>query len=474
MPVAGETAGAFGVAAVPVFAGPSASVRERVLRIRGRTSLAADRAPTEVRAEKGPAPVRTERRTIPATAIAIERAPQAAGTRVHYVDWLRALAVLGVFFYHSLQPFSTHDWHVKNDRLSGGIEAVISFIDPWGIAFFFLIAGASTFLALRWRTLRQYVAERLVRLLVPLVVAYLLLSPVQAFIEERHFGRYAGSLLSGVPLFFREVWSNLPETLAHPLLVDRTYHLWFVVFLLWFSLLGLPVFLWLRGAGGRRLSAWAGERARRRGWTLLFAVPIAVVPLAVLPLWPDAEDWGSFAYLFGFFVAGHVLMSDPRLTQAVQRDVVIALGLALAVDAAILASDVPGFLESWQDAPAYSWMYVWSYFAIAVQAWAWVHVLLALGMRARTFRRPLPRSVGAAAMPFFLIHQPVILAIAFFVVRWDAGIPLKWGVIVLTSFVATAALATALARLPVLSTMFGVKRPASSSSRDADPSPVRA
>ena len=143
-----------------------------------------------------------------------------------------------MFFYHSLQPFSTHDWHVKNDHLSEAVDGLVSFVDPWGIAFFFLIAGASTFLALRWRTGRQYVGERLMRLLLPLMVAYILLSPVQAFIEERHFGRYAGSFLSGVPLFFQEVWSNLPGTLSHPLLIDRTYHLWFVVFLLWFSLVG--------------------------------------------------------------------------------------------------------------------------------------------------------------------------------------------------------------------------------------------
>jgi len=77
--------------------------------------------------------------------------------RVNYVDWLRALAVLGVFAYHSLQPFSTHDWHVKNGQLSPAIEAVVSFIDPWGVASFFLIAGASSFLALRRRTAGQYV-----------------------------------------------------------------------------------------------------------------------------------------------------------------------------------------------------------------------------------------------------------------------------------------------------------------------------
>jgi glucan biosynthesis protein C len=385
--------------------------------------------------------------------------PTTAGrNRVHYVDWLRALAVLGVFFYHSLQPFSTHDWHVKNDRLSEAIDGLVSFVDPWGIAFFFLIAGASTFLALRWRTGRQYVGERVMRLLLPLTAAYVLLSPLQAYLEERHFARYTGSFLSGVPLFFKDVWSNFPHTALHPLLVDRTYHLWFVVFLLWFSLVGLPVFLWLRGAGGRRLSGWLGERAGRPGSTLLFAVPVGLVPLTILPLWPEAEDWGTFVYLFGFFAAGYVLMSDTRLMEAVRRDVGPALCLAIVVDVAIILTGVPGFIDAWQDAPLYSWMYAWAFFSIAVQAWAWVHVLLGLGMRARSFRRPLPRSVGAAAMPFFLVHQPVILAIAFFVVRWDAGIPVKWAVVVLGTFVLSGVLATALSRLPLVSTMFGVKR----------------
>src|SRR3989304_1346437 len=98
--------------------------------------------------------------------------------------------------------------------------------------------------------LPHYVGERLMRLLVPLVVAFLLLSPVKASLDERHSARFPGSFLPGVPLFFESVWSNLPDTVSHPLLVHRTYHLWFVVFLLWFSLLGLPVFLRLRGPGG--------------------------------------------------------------------------------------------------------------------------------------------------------------------------------------------------------------------------------
>jgi peptidoglycan/LPS O-acetylase OafA/YrhL len=35
---------------------------------------------------------------------ALER-PAAKSTRLHYLDWLQVLAILGVFLYHSIQPF---------------------------------------------------------------------------------------------------------------------------------------------------------------------------------------------------------------------------------------------------------------------------------------------------------------------------------------------------------------------------------
>jgi len=38
---------------------------------------------------------------------------RAIRARVHYLDWLRVLAVLGVFLYHAGHPFDTTGWHVK-------------------------------------------------------------------------------------------------------------------------------------------------------------------------------------------------------------------------------------------------------------------------------------------------------------------------------------------------------------------------
>ena len=323
---------------------------------------------------------------------------------------------------------------------------------------FFLIAGAGSVLALRWRTPARYLRERVQRLLVPLVVGYLLLSPVQSFIEETHFRRYSGSFLSFLPGFFDRVWDDLLEGgfPPGPLVVGWPYHLWFLAFLLWFSLLGLPLLLWLRGAGGRRLSAGLGRLAERRGAILLLALPMALLHVAVRGLPGEDHGWSELYYYFDFFLAGGVLLSDGRLAGAVRRDLVPALWLGIVGAAVLLAGGVVEFFEAW-DGRTYSWTYAWMVALFTVQTWGWVVSALSLGMRARFLDRPPPRSVSAAATPFFLLHQPVILAIAFPVVRWAAGIPLKLAVVLLGSFAVSAALAVAVTRLRHVSALFGVK-----------------
>ena len=54
--------------------------------------------------------------------------------RLLYLDWLRVLAVLGVFYYHTLRPFdATSDWNVKNTDLSLVATFFVAILSQWGI-----------------------------------------------------------------------------------------------------------------------------------------------------------------------------------------------------------------------------------------------------------------------------------------------------------------------------------------------------
>lgn len=57
-----------------------------------------------------------------------------------------------------------------------------------------------------------------------------------------------------------------------------------------------------------------------------------------------------------------------------------------------------------------------------------------------------------------MVHQPVIIVIAFFVVQWDAGIPVKLSVIVLGSFAVSVGLyELIIRRVDPLRVVFGMK-----------------
>ena len=101
--------------------------------------------------------------------------------RVHYVDWLRILAVLLLFPFHTLRVFNNEPFYVKASTLSTVADWAISFIALWHMPLLFFLAGCATYFALRKRTSGQYAWERVKRLLVPLVFGILVLVPPQTW-----------------------------------------------------------------------------------------------------------------------------------------------------------------------------------------------------------------------------------------------------------------------------------------------------
>ncbi len=353
--------------------------------------------------------------------------------RLSYVDWLRVLAILGVFLFHAVHPFDVFDWEIKNAEQSMLVSLLVAFFVPWGMPLFFLISGASSSFALRRRTARQYVNERLRRLLIPFVVGAVLLSPMQLFMQWNHVrqtGLFAGTLRE----FFESFGVGLgPRIFGAPF----GYHLWFLGFLFAFSVLALPLFLWLKRERGKRLLSWLARLCGRRGGILVFVVPLVLVRFMLQPLYPIEHDWADFAYMLVFFIYGYVLYTDERFTQAVQRDWSVALPLAIVGFLAGLAMFVaePDLMST----SGLPWFYAF-WVAWGVSSWTWSIVALYVAMRFLNSRNRWLDYGQEAIVPFFLFHQPVIIAIAYFVVQRDASILAKLLTVVLSSFGVTLGL----------------------------------
>jgi peptidoglycan/LPS O-acetylase OafA/YrhL len=81
------------------------------------------------------------------------------------------------------------------------------------------------------------------------------------------------------------------------------------------------------------------------------------------------------------------------------------------------------------------------------------------GLPASALRwRRVARYGNEAVLPFYVLHEPVIVAVAWVVVRWPAPLPVKYLSVVAASFILTLALYEALVRRFQLTRfLFGMK-----------------
>jgi peptidoglycan/LPS O-acetylase OafA/YrhL len=88
--------------------------------------------------------------------------------RHYYLDWMRILASLFVFFVHSSKIFDVHTTVVFNAQRSLILTAFREFTLIWLMPLFFVISGAAVFLASRFQKTGGFIKSRILRILVPL------------------------------------------------------------------------------------------------------------------------------------------------------------------------------------------------------------------------------------------------------------------------------------------------------------------
>jgi len=378
--------------------------------------------------------------------------PTRKAGRLHYVDWLRVIATLGVFLFHVSDVFNTAGFEIKNAEQSETITIIQGFFFPWGMPLFFLIAGVGSYFALRRRTAGQFTRERTLRLLVPFFTGTFLLGPIQLYLSWRHRVE-TGVIDWTLREFVAERLSNIGPKLFGAI----GYHMWFLGYLFAFSLLALPLFIWLRDGKGRRAVSRLAGLCEHRGGILLFILPLVVVRLVLQPFFPLQHDWADFISFGLFFVLGYLVFMDERFTRAIWRDwwILLSVGIVATLAFGLLVLSLGSFdLEAPpRTLPEFL---LWGF--VAAAGWCGTAFMLFIGMRYLDRDSPALRYGQAVILPFFVLHQTVLLAIAYFVVQWEASLLVKLLVVGLGSFAVSLGLTEfVIKRVPILQALFGMK-----------------
>jgi peptidoglycan/LPS O-acetylase OafA/YrhL len=355
-----------------------------------------------------------------------------AVTRRFDLDWLRVLAFSAVFLYHCSRFFDSGWWQIKNSTTSPVVDALKSIFDLWGMPLLFVISGAAIFLALRPGGTARFLRDRVLRLLVPLAFGILVLGPPQIYLTRLTHGEFQGSFIEFLPLYFRD-WGTWGGNFAW-----SGVHLWYLEDLFLFTVVLLPLFVALKRPSGLRVIDWLARVTSRRGTVLLWMVPLALLTILADPLGLAraglSEDVSRLVVFAPFLVYGYLVFSDDRIQQAIIRQRRMALGLAAALTLAAplvsaQAEEHPGPLTLVIVMPV-----------ACLLIWTSILAILGYGMRYLTTSHPRLGYANEAVLPIYILHQPVILLVGFFVIPLTLPILAKYLIILTLAFGITLAL----------------------------------
>jgi peptidoglycan/LPS O-acetylase OafA/YrhL len=382
-------------------------------------------------------------------------------TRRHELDWLRALAVLGLIPFHAAIIFTTGSGdYIKSGQTSIYMDFLASFISFWGIQLLFFIAGAAAYFALHRRSSGQYVSERLARLAVPFIFGVLTIVPLQIYIG---YLAMPGAHMS-FPEYYYAVFLQGWLGVLHGTIPSNgdawVGHLWFIPPLLIYSLLA-PLILW----ASRHLPDHLKKQGIgiASGWRILvlFGLPLGLVEYVLHGNGPRSlsldyllsENWAQFICFLLFFFYGYIIYSSHCLILSARRYAwrAIVLGTAcwLISEGLIQAHLVP--------ANDYSAGYAASMVLRSYISWFWVIGITGLAIRYMGWSNRLLAYLKQGTYPIYVLHMLVLTFVAFFVVRWDSSLLTKFLIIVALTVALTLLLYDLfIKRVGVLRFLFGL------------------
>lgn len=368
-----------------------------------------------------------------------------------------------VFLFHCTRFFGGGPWHLKNPQESIVAHIFIALLDLWLMPLFFLLSGAGSWYALESRTAGQYLMDRVKRILIPLfVIGVFVITVPQVYFEAVTNGGYTGTFWELVPRYVYGAFTSLPD-FKNPLFFNVfTGHLWFLQFLFLVSLFVLPIMFYIKSEPGRRLlskfAGWCGKW----GGIFLFLIPITLVRIFFTHLFEGYHSWAYFFFYAVFFLIGYVIPADERFTKGIKKAgwLCLALGIiGIVSEFGIIFVLKYNYLNiHHKGGETFSFMYILFSVLICIASWSWIVFILSLG--AKYLNQPgrtLPYC-NEAVLPFYILHQTVLLCVGWFVISWDIGMVPKFLIIAVSSFVLIMILYEVLVRhFNVMRFLFGMR-----------------
>ncbi len=246
--------------------------------------------------------------------------------RIHYLDNLRALAMLlGVFLHVGLayaQP-GRHVWLATDPEGSRIVDASIWFVHLFRMSLFFWLSGYLAKMTVQRKGLKHFIKSRLLRIVLPMVIFYPVLLVLMTMVIVFAIG-YVKDPQGLLGFIVEQSKAQKQDDQFRTL---DTMHLWFLYYLIGFSLISVVL---------AKVQEIKLPKLFSSKWMLALS-PLLLAPAVIsagVPLPAPASfipTWWPFGFYGLFYLAGWKMHGDDSLLQALQPHALRLLTLSCAL-----------------------------------------------------------------------------------------------------------------------------------------------
>jgi peptidoglycan/LPS O-acetylase OafA/YrhL len=377
----------------------------------------------------------------------------------HYgMDWLRIGAFALLILYHIGMVFVPWDFHVKTAEPNAWVELPLLLTNPWRLTLLFVVSGyASRALFAKSAGVRGFLANRNMRLLIPLAFGVTVIVPPQTWVELTTQHGYTG----GFGWFWLHDYFSFTKVDGVP--VPDWNHLWFVGYL-WAYTLALAALILIPGS--ERLQGPFDRLFRSRRALLLPLAFLFVTQYLLFQRVADTQDLIDDplahlqyfpAFLFGFGLAG-----SPAVMRGLARHWKLSAAIAV-ISYATLALLTWAAIASAQlriGEAGLSWdnLTRLSRIARVVDVWAAIAALIGLAERFLNRDSAWRTTLAEAVFPFYLIHQTIIVLVEYWLLPHHLGALAEFAILVPVTIAGCWAFYLIGRRIDWLRPLIGLKR----------------
>ncbi len=347
--------------------------------------------------------------------------------RKHYLDNIKTLIILMLFPYHAFMIWNNYGtkfyvWGGDNNVLS----TLIVLVGPWFMPVLFVIAGMSARFSLQKRNTKEFIKERVTKILIPFIFGVVLLIPFQTFYARKFFFGYNGSIIDNLKYFFTH-FSDLNG-------YDGMFtfgHLWFLLYLFLISIISLLI-----------IKKVSFEKIEKK----LSNINIVIIMLLFIPLF-IMYNIGNFGgqsigkYLL-LFLLGYYLFTDEFIDKLLKnKHLILPIFLISEIVLVVLFYN-SGFYND-----------------LYVNFVGWIGILSCLitGKLFLDNENIITKYFRKASFPIYILHQTILVIIGYYALIHLNNIYLQLWLIIDGSFITTILLYEIVKRIPVIRKTIGIK-----------------